>query len=230
MPKPSRASRTASLVFSELPASQGAITHLLNRFGGPENRQRGFESHPLRQLILNEFLCFQSAQNSKTAQTAKPGYTAGTRAGLILALAPLLSLLMGACGIGSIPCFAQQHAKTFRVPFHDANGLILLDIKVNDNPAVMILDSGASFTLLNANVADADRQKAQQAMHEGRYLTHLVNLKLANHSVAIKAVIADMTKRTQLKIDGLLGEDFLRQFVSVRFDFKNHVVEFEEAQ
>lgn len=115
---------------------------------------------------------------------------------------------MGACRIGSSPCFAQQPAKTFRVPFHDANGLILLDIKVNDNPAVMILDSGASFTLLNAKVADADQQQAQQAMHEGRYLTHLVNLKLANHSVAIKAVIADMTKRTQLKIDGLRQHKF----------------------
>ena len=31
MPKPSRVSRTASLVFSNLPASQSAITRLLNR-------------------------------------------------------------------------------------------------------------------------------------------------------------------------------------------------------
>jgi hypothetical protein len=32
VPKPSRVSRTASLVFSNLPASQSAITRLLNRF------------------------------------------------------------------------------------------------------------------------------------------------------------------------------------------------------
>jgi hypothetical protein len=31
VPKPSRASRTASLVFSDLPASQSAITRLENR-------------------------------------------------------------------------------------------------------------------------------------------------------------------------------------------------------
>jgi len=48
VPKPSRASQTASLVFSNLPTSQSAITRLLNRFGG-QNLQRGFESPPLRQ-------------------------------------------------------------------------------------------------------------------------------------------------------------------------------------
>jgi hypothetical protein len=32
VPKRSKASRTASLVFKDLPASQGAITRLLNRF------------------------------------------------------------------------------------------------------------------------------------------------------------------------------------------------------
>jgi hypothetical protein len=31
VPKPSRASRTVSLVFNQLPASQSAITRLLNR-------------------------------------------------------------------------------------------------------------------------------------------------------------------------------------------------------
>ena len=54
---------------------------------------RRVESHPLRHLILNNFLCFQSAQNAKTAQTAKPRYTAGTRpvfSSLLLALALLL--------------------------------------------------------------------------------------------------------------------------------------------
>jgi hypothetical protein len=43
VPKPSRASRTASLVFSDLPASQHAITRLLNRCRG-QNSYRAFES------------------------------------------------------------------------------------------------------------------------------------------------------------------------------------------
>src|SRR6266576_2175230 len=53
VPKPSRVSRTASLVFSNLPASQSAITRLLNRFGG-QNLQRGFESPPSPPLYNNK--------------------------------------------------------------------------------------------------------------------------------------------------------------------------------
>ena len=43
VPKPSRGGRTASLVFIDLPASQGATTRLLNRCRG-QNSYRGFES------------------------------------------------------------------------------------------------------------------------------------------------------------------------------------------
>lgn len=55
----------------------------------------------------------------------------------------LLSLLMGACGVGSTLCFAQQPAKTFRVQFHTVNGLIVLDGKINGRPALLLLDTGA---------------------------------------------------------------------------------------
>ena len=43
VPKPPGGSRAASLVFKHLPASQGAITRLLNRCRG-QNSYRGFES------------------------------------------------------------------------------------------------------------------------------------------------------------------------------------------
>jgi len=50
VPKPSKASRTASLVVNNLEASQSAITRLLNRCTG-QNLYRGFESPPLRQKL-----------------------------------------------------------------------------------------------------------------------------------------------------------------------------------
>ena len=58
---------------------------------------------------------------------------------------PLLVLLlaMGGCGVGPIPCFAQQTAKTYRLPFHTVNSLILLDGKINGRPGVFLLDTGA---------------------------------------------------------------------------------------
>ena len=54
VPKPPNASRTSSLVFKNLPASQG--NHPFAKpFGGPENLQRGFESLPLQDDFAFEF-------------------------------------------------------------------------------------------------------------------------------------------------------------------------------
>jgi len=59
VPKPSRASRTASLVVSNLTPSQSAITCLLNRFGGPETSDEGSNSP----LVAQENPEFRSARH-----------------------------------------------------------------------------------------------------------------------------------------------------------------------
>ena len=41
------------------------------------------------------------------------------------------------------PIARAQQTKTYTVPFHSVNGLILLDAKVNGKPAVLLLDTGA---------------------------------------------------------------------------------------
>jgi hypothetical protein len=41
------------------------------------------------------------------------------------------------------------HAQTLRVPFHTANGMILLDGQVNGKAAVLLLDTGADFTVIS---------------------------------------------------------------------------------
>lgn len=38
---------------------------------------------------------------------------------------------------------------------------------------------------------------------------------------------ADLSKRFQIPFDGLLGQDILSQFRSVRIDYKAHVIELE---
>jgi hypothetical protein len=44
---------------------------------------------------------------------------------------------------------AQEQRRTFRVPFHTVNGMIMLDAEVNGKPAVLLLDTGADFTLVS---------------------------------------------------------------------------------
>ena len=100
-------------------------------------------------------------------------------------VALLLLLAMGGCGIGPIPCFAQQPAKTFRVPFHSVNGMILLDATVNGKPATLLLDTGANLTIVSPQLCDVNtRLRALTATKttgaEGEYVKGRVDLRLAN--------------------------------------------------
>jgi hypothetical protein len=51
------------------------------------------------------------------------------------------------------PLYAQESPRTFRVPFHSVNGMILLDATVNDKPAVLLLDTGADNSIVSPDVA-----------------------------------------------------------------------------
>lgn len=44
---------------------------------------------------------------------------------------------------------AGASTRTFRVPFHTVNGMILLDATVNDNTAKLILDTGSNVTIVS---------------------------------------------------------------------------------
>lgn len=109
---------------------------------------------------------------------------------------------------------ASRQDRTFRVPFTDEHGLILLDLKVNEKPAVLLLDTGATTTLF-ANAG-------------------LVEIRVAEHSViAVHANelgrFSSATRRNMalLGISGILGQDFLHKFKSVRIDYVNRVLELE---
>ena len=56
-------------------------------------------------------------------------------------------LLILGLQISQSPSLAQEH-KTLSLPFRSVSGLILLDIKVNGKPAVVLLDTGANVTVL----------------------------------------------------------------------------------
>jgi len=108
------------------------------------------------------------------------------------------------------------HAQTFRVPFHSANGLILLDLKVNSKPRVMLLDTGAKVTLLRHAPANAVAVELEPS--------HAVTVSVLD----LEKIGVHLAKRDMAAIDGLLGQAFLRYFASVRIDYKASVIEFEK--
>ena len=109
---------------------------------------------------------------------------------------------------------ASTQKRVLRVPFTDEHGLIVLNLKVNEKPAVLLLDTGATVTLF-AN-------------------SGLVEIRIADHSViAVHANELGRLNNMNRKnlalfgISGVLGQDFLHAFKSVRIDYATHILELE---
>ena len=131
---------------------------------------------------------------------------------------------------------SQTPGRVFRVPFHTVNGMILLDATVNDKPAVLLLDTGADFTLISPEAAglpaNLDALKATNTTGAaGEYVKSRVDLRLAERHWIERAVLvmdlSEASKRLGTRTDGFIGQDVLREFSAVRIDYKASVIEFE---
>ena len=126
---------------------------------------------------------------------------------------------------------AQEH-KTFAVPFHTVNGLILLDVKVNEKPAAVLLDTGAQTTIISsalANLPAKDSKKFKTIVEGTRaHADLMLSADLSYHGDFYVMDFDATSKQLGAQIDGLLGENILRDFSAVRIDYKRSVVEFEK--
>ena len=145
--------------------------------------------HPAPGLIPRKLFIPRSGRTDRNDTKAEPRYAAGARG--LLAVTFLCLLFAGVAS-------AQEHPCTLHIPFHDVDGLIVLDVKVNGKPAFMLLHTGANVSLLRHGLANA------------------VAVELApSHTVTVSALDLDKIKvhlaqRDMAAIDGLLGQDFLR--------------------
>jgi len=53
------------------------------------------------------------------------------------------------------------------IPFHSVNGMIFLDVTVNDKPAVLVLDTGSNHTMVSVQLAGVSANA--QAGDDGRW-------------------------------------------------------------
>lgn len=140
------------------------------------------------------------------------------------ALALLLLLLM--------PLPNPAHSGTIRIPFRTVQSLIVVEGKVNGNAATFLLDTGASRTIVSVKTYGNIRFKLQQMPpREGRAgligysLRRSADVVLGEHAwLAQQVSVMDLDELKQMlhmDFDGLLGEDILRQFRSVRIDYRS---------
>jgi hypothetical protein len=127
--------------------------------------------------------------------------------------------------------------ETVLLPFRSLHSLILVDAKVNGNPATLLLDTGANNTIISAemygNVPAPRLELASKGPGiVGNALRLRVDLEIAGRFLFSQPVsvmnLGDLPQRVGVPFDGLLGQDILRQFHSVRIDYKKHVIELEK--
>jgi hypothetical protein len=132
---------------------------------------------------------------------------------------------------------AQEQHRTFSVPFHTAGSMILVDATVNGKPAVLLLDTGADFTIISSQAsglaAKLDALKATKTTGaNGEYVKARVDLRLSERHWIERDVLvmdlSDASKRLGTRIDGFVGADLLQEFSAVRIDYRTKTIELEQ--
>ena len=123
-----------------------------------------------------------------------------------------------------------------RLPFRAVNSLILVEAKVNGRAVTLLLDTGANKTILNAKAYGIAHLPVSQPVHRGpgivgNALRLRVELELAHEFLFSQPVsvmnLDELAQHFGIYFDGLLGQDILNQFRSVRIDYKTHTIELE---
>lgn len=138
-----------------------------------------------------------------------------------------------------VPLPNRAHSQVSTVPFRTAQTFILVQAKVNGNPATLLLDTGSNRTIISINIYGSIqfnlqrmRQNPSGPGHAGESLRLRADVALANHLWAAQPVsvmnLEDLKQELGVNFDGLLGEDLLREFRSVRINYKSHVIELEQ--
>jgi hypothetical protein len=152
--------------------------------------------------------------------------------GRVLRGAALLLLLL-------LPLPNRARPGLVRVPFRTVQSMILVDGKVNDNRVTFLLDTGANNSIISLK-AYGSNQFQLCALHDndsgpgmiGSALRLHADLAFANRiwiSQPVSVMNMDsLTQRFKTPIDGLLGQDLLREFRSIRIDYRSHVLELEQ--
>lgn len=134
------------------------------------------------------------------------------------------------------PFRVLPHPRIVIVPFRSVDSFILVDAKIDGTPVRLLVDTGANKTILNAksfsNVEmNVTRPVNRGAGIVGNALRLRVDLEIANEFMFSQHVsvmdLEELSRRFGIQFDGLLGQDILNQFRSVRIDYKRHVIELE---
>ena len=126
-------------------------------------------------------------------------------------------------------------AQTLTVPLSIDGPRIFVTVLVNDKRARLLVDTGAEITLVEPQFAKGTTElkhvNLEHLAGNSQASTHLLSVTLGELTLRDLAVgVLDMkniNKQLGTSMDGLLGEDILRRFRSVRINFKDKTLELD---
>jgi|SRR5215469_4798319 len=113
-------------------------------------------------------------------------------------------------------------------------GLILIQAEVNGQPVTLVVDTGASHTSLSSELLRVRSVAFEHANAPAKGSGFVGNagwtkatLKIgamtwSNRRVLVMDDFQDLSKSLKQRVDGIVGEDVLREFDCVAIDFKHH--------
>ena len=149
----------------------------------------------------------------------------------------LRALAATLAGLALLTPASFGNAEPVLLPFRSVRSLILVDAKVNGRSAALLLDTGANHTIISPKVCGSVPAPAVERTSKGpgivgNALRLRVDLEIADRFLFSQPVsvmsLGDLPQRIGAQFDGLLGQDILREFRSVRINYRARVIELEK--
>jgi hypothetical protein len=132
---------------------------------------------------------------------------------------------------------SDEKKGAFKVPFHFSRNVIVLDIKVANRPASLILDTGAELSLLDSKFAGIKLSNSTTKNNNGSGIVSTAMARIGSLCISDFCLnnrimgITDfslVSSTLKTEIDGSIGEDILKEFTRVSIDYKSSTVEFQK--
>lgn len=138
------------------------------------------------------------------------------------------------------PSFDRAQPVIIRLPFRTVHSMILVQGKVEGDSVTFLLDTGSIGTIVSTRIYHISRfqlRSIQKNAHgpgiSGESVSANIDLELGSYRWTSQRVsIMNLDELSHIlgveHLDGLIGEDILREFRSIRIDYRTHMIELEE--